>query len=520
MEAELTISANEPAPTGSGFVKRVSKGFGALSLSASTQILGQLTIVPVALYAWGKVRYGEWILLTGLVTLLRLTDLGLQTFVVNRLCASYARNERDEMQRSLQDALRVQLPLVLAVGFVAAIVLTVLPVHRLLALQTVSRTTFSIVTMLLVTELLIGVPMGVVAGIYRATGRLARGSIVGACQQFAIVAITIGLVAGHAGFVSLAFTRVAIAVVVSAWILYDLHRHYPWLYIWSGEGDWRKGARMIGPGLFFIMIPLADYISTQFTLMVLQRSLDGAEVSRLATHRTVVNLAVMVSGLLTTAVWPELTALHARSEAEQLRKAHRSLARMNMWLVGAVALGMLPFIPLIYPSWTAGRLAVDPWTLAFLITRMLVWGIWSASMTMLCAINRQKVLAAVLLGAATLTSMLAIWLIPRIGMSGAALAQLIGDLAIPAWLIPMLASQETKGSFSQFVAGTALALLKGLLIPMAVGLIGWRLIHSEWIRLVVLVPAVSFLAIGLMWTQLASYERAHLLAMVKSKFAS
>jgi O-antigen/teichoic acid export membrane protein len=141
-------------------------------------------------------------------------------------------------------------------------------------------------------------------------------------------------------------------------------------------------------------------------------------------------------------------------------------------------------------------------------------------MTMLCAINRQKVLAAVLLGAATLTSMLAIWLIPRIGMSGAALAQLIGDLAIPAWLIPMLASQETKDSFSQFVAGTALALLKGLLIPMAVGLIGWRLIHSEWIRLVVLVPAVSFLAIGLMWTQLASYERAHLLAMVKSKFAS
>jgi O-antigen/teichoic acid export membrane protein len=519
MEAELTISPEGHVSTSAALVKRVSKGLGALSLSALTQILGQLAIVPVALYAWGKVRYGEWILLTGLVTFLRLTDLGLQTFVVNRLCASYARGERDDMQRSLHDALRVQIPLVLAVAVGAAAVLFTLPVDRVLALQTVSRTTFSIVAMLLVIELLIGVPMGVVAGIYRATGRLARAGVVGACQQFAIMAITIGLIAGKAGFISLSAARVVIAVGAATWVVYDLRRHYPWLRIWSGEGNWRNGARMIGPGLFFIMIPLADYLSNQFTLMVLQHSLSGGEVSRLATHRTVVNMAMMASGLLTTAVWPELTALHARSEGEQLRKTHRSLARMNMWLVGAVAFGMLPFIPLIYPSWTAGRLTIDAWTLAFLMTRMLLWGVWSASMAMLCAINKQKSVAVVLLGAAALTSIISIWLIPRIGISGAALAQLIGDLSISAWLIPLLASRETNDNFGPFLSGTAAALLKGLLIPIGIGLLGWRFIHSELVRLIVLVPVVFSLGLGLMWTQLAAYERSHLLGLFKSRFA-
>jgi O-antigen/teichoic acid export membrane protein len=276
---------------------------------------------------------------------------------------------------------------------------------------------------------------------------------------------------------------------------------------------------MIGPGLFFIMIPLADYISNQFTLMVLQRSLNGGEVSRLATHRTVVNLAVMVSGLLTTAVWPELTALHARSEAEQLRKAHRSLARMNMWLVGAVAFGLLPFIPLIYPSWTAGRLSIDGWTLGFLMMRMLLWGVWSASMSMLCAINQQKPVAGVLLGAAALTSLLSVWLIPRIGISGAALAQLLGDLSVSAWLIPLLAAREINDDFRGFLAAIAVALLKGLLIPLGLGLLGWRLIHSELVRLLVLVPAVAALAVGLMWTQLATYERSHLLNLIKVRLA-
>jgi O-antigen/teichoic acid export membrane protein len=520
MEARLTASPGEMHnPVGAALIKRVGKGVGALSLSAASQIVGQLAIVPVALYAWGKVRYGEWIILTGLVTFLRLTDLGLQTFVVNNLNANYARGERDEMQQKLHDALRVQIPLVLVVAMCAAVVLLVLPVSKLLSLQTLSSTAFSIVAMLLICELLIGVPMGVVAGIYRATGRLARAGLIGACQQLAIVATTIALIAGKAGFISLATGRLAIAIVFTGLILYDLHRLYPWLHIWSGTGNWRAGARMIGPGLFFLMIPIADYLSNQFTLIVLQRSINGGEVSRLATHRTVVNMAVMASGLLTNALWPELTALHARSESENLRKAHRSLARMNMWLVGAVAFGMLPFIPLIYPSWTAGRLTVDSWTIAFLITRMLVWGIWSASMTMLCAINRQRAVAGVLLGSAAVTSALSIWLIPRIGISGAALAQLIGDLSTSAWLIPLLASREAKDRFSAFVGTTSAALIKGLVIPIAIGLLGWRLIHSELVRLLVIMPVVSSLAIGLMWTQLAPYERTHLLGLVKSRFA-
>src|SRR5437016_3734789 len=118
MNLELSLNPTvEPKGTATTiFAKRVSKGIGALSLGAALQIVGQLTIVPVALYAWGKVRYGEWVLLTGLVTFLKLTDLGLQTFVVNRMCANYAREERREMQKILHNALRLQIPLTL-VGF-------------------------------------------------------------------------------------------------------------------------------------------------------------------------------------------------------------------------------------------------------------------------------------------------------------------------------------------------------------------------------------------------------------------
>jgi O-antigen/teichoic acid export membrane protein len=523
VETEVNFPVNVvidlPTTSSASIVNRITRGLGALSLGALVQIVGQITMVPVALYAWGKIRYGEWIVLSGLVTVLRLTDLGLQTFVVNRFCASFARGDRAGMQRDLHSALRVQIPMVVGVMTICAIVLFSFPIDRFLAFQTVTSRTFSLVAMMLVTELMIGVPMGVIAGLYRATARLARAAVIGAVQQFSVLALTIMLVLFGEGFVALAAVRVGIAAIVSIWILWDLRRLYPWLRLWPSRGHWRDGAGMIGPGLFFLFIPLADYLSTQLTLLLVQSSLDGGEVSRLATHRTVVNLAMLMSGLLTTTLWPELTALHARSDTDRLIKAHRSLARVNLWLVAAISIGMLPFIPLIYPSWTAGKLAIDSWTLAFLLMRMLLWGVWSASMTLLCAVNRQKPVALALLGAAAITSVLSIFFIPVIGMSGAALAQLLGDLSVSAWLVPWLAARETKDSFSGYWLETMTALLKGVLIPVALGLVGWRLIHSQTIRLFVLMPTIFLIALALMWTQMASYERSHFSRLFRSRFA-
>src|SRR5262249_10360536 len=147
------------------------------------------------------------------------------------------------------------------------------------------------------------------------------------------------------------------------------------------------------------------------------------------------------------------------------------------------------------------------------------WGIWSASMTLLCAINRQKSVAIVLFGAALITSAVSIVLIPRMGMSGAALAQLIGDASLSGWLIPLLATRQTGDRFARFAFQTLSALVLGILLPLALGLAGWQLIHVEAVRLIILVPIVSLLAFALMWKQLAIYERTHLFSLVKARFA-
>src|SRR5205823_2000904 len=155
-------------------------------------------------------------------------------------------------------------------------------------------------------------------------------------------------------------------------------------------------------------------------LLIVQRldSGGGGAVTTLSTHRTMANFGQQISGLLTYAVWPELTAFHALYQRDSLLRVHLSLMKFNLWLVGTAAFCALPFIPLIYPLWTTRKLALDPWVLGLLLVRLMLWASWTPSLTTLLAINRHYRAAVALLGEAILALGLAVMLVPRTGIRG------------------------------------------------------------------------------------------------------
>jgi O-antigen/teichoic acid export membrane protein len=274
---------------------------------------------------------------------------------------------------------------------------------------------------------------------------------------------------------------------------------------------------LIGPGLFFLLIPLADYLSNQFTLAVTQKVLNGAEVSRLSTHRTIASFGPTVSALLTTAIWPELTALHALHRRNPLSRVHQSLAKFNLWLVGAACFGMLPFLPIVYPVWTARELTLDYWTLGFLLARVSFWGIWNASLTVLCATNRHYKLGFILLAEGILTGAMSLFLVPSMGIRGAALSALVADLCVSAWIIPLLALRETGDTFVGFAISNVKA-MAAVAIPVGIGMMGWHFVAFSYLRWGVVLPACVLLALGLMIHQLDAFERNAVLHLYRQIF--
>ncbi len=502
LEAGKPLPAAIPGRT----TTRIVKGAGALSLTSVVNIVSQIVFVPVALSIWGTDAYGEWLVLTGLITFLSFTDLGIQTYVVNCMCSNYVRNEREELQRRLHSALRLQVPLAVGVLAAVAMAFALFPIKSLLGLRTVSSSTIFLTVLLLAGELLIGVPMGVVGGVYRATGYLPRGAILGTIRQAAIFGVTLGLLALSRNFAVIAAGRFVVSLLIMTAILVDLHRLHPWLKMYPSSGSWAEGVRMVGPGLLFVAIPMLQYASLQGILTLLQRSHAGSDVSWFSTHRTVVNFAVMVSGLLTVAVTPEFTSLYALDSRRSLLVLYRSVQRVNLWLVAAVLMGMLPFLPYVYPRWTAGRLQLDWILLAILISRTVAWAWWNTGVIFLASINRVRPIVIALAISTGITMLAAGLLVPRWGVDGAAAAWISGDLLSTAWLVPRAVSRQIGVSASSELKAFRVALFP-VLSSVAFGLLAWSVSTSGVYHFAMALPLTLLFTAMLLWRSTETTER-------------
>ncbi len=128
-------------------------------------------------------------------------------------------------------------------------------------------------------------------------------------------------------------------------------------------------------------------------------------------------------------------------------------------------------------------------------------------MTILLSTNRHQPVALAFLGAAVISSILALVLVPLMGVSGAALAVLVGDICIPAWLVPLLVCREIGDRLSHFGAATGAALIWGIGIPVVVVFVAWHLFPSPVFRYLFLIPISVATALALMWQQLVPFER-------------
>jgi O-antigen/teichoic acid export membrane protein len=455
-DAGLMISSEAIEVTGESIAANVGRGAGAFSIGAVLNMVAQFALVPVAMYGWNPTAWGEWNVLMAIVTPLAMSDLGMQSFIVNEMCIAYSQSGPRKLLRTLNSSLVILVPIVLILLGILTVTLPFARLGFLLGFTSIGGLGLAISVLLLAFDPLVRVPVGAISGIYRATGRLPRGVMFDNLRIGLQLLATLAVIWTGAGFLSVAAVRALVVILVSMLLLVDLRKVYPWLKLTRALGDWRQGQAMIVPGLFFLMMPIANWVGNEFILIILQHGLGGIAVSEFATHRTATNCGRMISSVVVLAAWPELTVLYSRGDQVRLLRAHRMLVKWSLWLVSAVTLCVVLLLPSIYREWTHNRLTIEPLTLGLLSARVAVWGFWNGSMTLLLAINRQRSVAFALVGAALIGGLLAIPLVEHMGVAGAALAVLIGDVCVPAWLIPLYACRETGDKYTEFIADTCI----------------------------------------------------------------
>ena len=429
-------TAKPEASFAAGRTGRFRRGALATLASQVVRAIGQVVLVPVFLGVWGERLYGEWLTLSALAAQMGLLDLGVQTYVLNRMNQDYAKGDLESYGRVLHSALFWCLMLAATAVVLVGGAAFVLPVESWFRLEIIGHGTAAMVATLLALQVAAQVPYGLVTGIYRTVGEYATGMTVYNAQRVLLIVATAGCVLAGGSLVHVALAQIVPTVLCLGWVMHDLRRRHSEIAVGVSGHDVSLARSFLGPSSLFFMIRTSQAASIQGSTLITSILFGPRAVTVFVTLRTLCNLVRQVASSFANALWPELTALEARGERETLRRVHGLAVKVITASCIAAAVVLHHVGATVVDLWTGGELAYSVPLMDAMLLLLVLQAPWTTSSVFLVATNRHRPVAVSYLLTGTLGLGLGFLLAREHGLPGLVLGLLASELLISSWLVP------------------------------------------------------------------------------------
>jgi O-antigen/teichoic acid export membrane protein len=503
----------ESAATGVG--RRALHGSLAGVAALVVNLIAALLVVPVLIRIWGTERYGLWLALQSLLSLLITFDTGHHSYVGNALLSLHATDRA---------AARAKL----ASGLLGAVLLGGLELCAAAALLWSGELSWALgqaerelppaataaFALLVIGWVVQGSLGGVWVRLYPAAGQYARSVWWGVAHRLLSTLVIVLAVAFGADIWGVVVASTLMTLAYAAVSFADVRRRFADLYpFWRGA---RLGQSLENLARSFVITLCALCVQLQQhgVNVLLSGRLGLFVLPAFITTRTVANLFAQAAGIVTGPLMPEMVRLHALGEPGKLAEMVRAI-----WLVtgGPVNLGLclgLPFYRSIYTAWTGGAMAFDDELFAWLALAISLRCFGAPFTSLLVGLNAlgAQVWSALVQGVLVL-GCLALAL-PMLGLRAAGLALALGELFGSA-LVPMLCLRGVAPELMRRLPPRSLAL--GVLPSLVVAscLLGAaRGLASPAVVMAVALPLAGLLYC-LQWSELGRPMQDRLLALVR-----
>jgi O-antigen/teichoic acid export membrane protein len=433
--------------------ERVAKALASSVVGQFVGVAQTFFLVPLFLLAWGQEGYGRWLSLTAVTANLALLELGGQSFVGNRLAAAFAKNETQVFKAVLSQGFSIFS--VVAALAVLAVALTVM--SPWLPLERNDR----VVILCCSTATILGIPGGILACCYAATGRIVRGAVVGNCARLIQLGLSACALQARVSLPTYASVGLAISALGVAVYVTDLHFHLGDLFRPSISREHvRQGRSLLKGSVFYWIFPLAGALNAQGVLLIIAAQLGADSVAIYSTHRAAASLILYAAVLLRPALWTEMTFMVARSDIARLRELFSLALRANTWFAAIVAAGVCAAAPLGYALWTRSKLQLDLPLLIVLAVQAVLSAAWTTASWPLLSANLPRAVASWSLANGILTAA-GSYITTKLGwgMRSVAMVSLLADLACGMLPFPVVACAFLQERTSRLVRDLLRALL-------------------------------------------------------------
>ncbi len=450
-----------------------------LASNALANYAGQITTVgvgfvltPFLLRDLGPSLYGVWVLVVSIQGLGGLLDFGIGSSVVKFVAEHEARDESDERNRVVSTTFFLHAGIgIVAFAVFAVVSWLVLPLLNLEAAELVEGQAALLVA---AAGLMLALPLSVPGNLLTGLRRYEASNLVNIIQSVgtgAITLIALSMGVGPAGLIAISATTLVLGYVVkwayAARLLSNLR-------VSLSLASRRTLRRIGGYGGWLFLIDAGKTLFYNADAVLIAAFLPVSSVGTYSIGFKPASAVSYFAGPLVSVFVPAASAMDARNESAALRRllVDGTRAAAALTLVGSVWL------------WAFGGQLVALWVgpghedslpvLWVFVGVFLVSSFQNPASAILRGVGEVRLFSLSVLAEYAANLILSAILIPRIGITGAAIGTLIPALINDLFVIPWLACRALDVDYRAFIVrtvpGGALAaiLTLAVLLPLSV----------------------------------------------------
>lgn len=402
-------------------------------------VLVSLLSVPLTLRYLGAERYGAWVTISTAIAWIAIADLGLSSSLTNMVSEGYAQDRQDLARDHVAAAFWSLAGIAALLSLVFFSVWPIVPWDRVFNVQSlIAREEVGPAVGIAFALFALNFPFSIVAKVYGgyqevaiANGWAAAGSLLGLAGLVLVTQLQ-----GNLSSLVIAISGTVLLVnVISAVWLFGWSK--PWLMPDPRRVTWTAIQKLTSLGGMFFVIQIAALVLFQTDNLIIAHYLGAAAVTPYSVTWRLFAYTAIFQILAGPSFWPAYAEAFARGDRAWVRRSFRMNFAITITSTLLTALPLIIFGRWIIEKW-AGSVAVPP-------SSLLVWmGIWNvicagtcSQSCILAGSGRLRGQMLYSLGAAALNIVLSIFLVQRIGTTGAILGTItayVVCLLVPQWV--------------------------------------------------------------------------------------
>ncbi len=394
-------------------------------------LLASLITVPLTFRYLGPERYGLWMVLISVISVMSFADLGIGNGLINAISEAYGKDDRHLAKEYITSAFVMLLGIAAFLALVGAVGYPFVPWMRLFNVKSGAVAAEGAQAFLvLYCWFALSVPLGVIA---RAQAGLQQGyfpQIVGAFGSILSLLALLWVIALKGSLALLVFASTfgtIAATLVNGWILF---REHPWLVpAWHAYRA-NSAFKILKLGLLYFVLQCAFALAFTSDNIVIAQVLGAAAVAAYAVPQKLFSFVSMVVSVAITPLWPAYGEALARGDVTWVRRAFLG----SLWLALAITVPACSLLAVAGP-WilrvVMGKSLHAPMSLLIVLA---AWGVVSSVSVVLsiilngAGVLKVQTIQAVCASVANLA--LSIILTRRLGVMGVCLGSIITQMFI------------------------------------------------------------------------------------------